>query len=286
MFELGTTHIPPAMDVNYSDAGEVCGYQWLLCKKYEQAGGFSFPPVANTVTAGIRKQGMVWLREVRTLIDSVLKGTQTGDMTLASVPALLSSYEFLYSVCNGANCRDYVRKTAIRTTERWVKGDRSISQTDVTLLLLREIDLDIRAIDNRYIDFALGVMGSWIEELTYYGEFRNTPCDEAYRRITYLLKKDLALFVGSKEQTTVKSQWVRKFTLSDRDIDSLDTPSLRNYITFVNTAAYLDPDNADTHESPYFHLISKLASRPDLDPYNLQALDLELSSRHPEQLRG
>lgn len=286
MIELRTTHIPPAMDVNYSDAAEVCGYQGLLCKKYEQAGGFSYPPVANAVTAGVRKHGMIWLREVRTLIDSVLNGTGTGDLTLASVPGLLSSYEFFYSVCKGANCRNYVREVAIRTTERWVKGDRSIPQTDVALLLLREIDLDIRAVENRYIDFALGVMGSWIEELTYYGGFRNTPCVEAYRRITYLVKQDLSLFVGSKEQTFVKSQWICKFTLSDRDIDNLDTPSLRSYITFVSTVAYLDAASIKTHESTYSTLISKLAARPDLDPYTRQSLELELSSHQEEQLRG
>lgn len=286
MFELGTTHLPPALDINYSDATEACGYQWLLCKKYEQAGGFSYPPVANAVTAGVRRQGSIWLREVRTLIDSVLKGARTGDMTLASVPGLLSSYEFFYSICKGANCRDYVREVAIKTTERWVKGDRSITQTDVALLLLREIDLDIRKIENRYIDFALGVMSSWIEELTLYGQFRDITCGEAYRRLTYLLKKDLSFFIGSKEQAAEKTQWIRKFTLSDRDIDNLDTPSLRSYITFVNTVAYLDAANIETHESTYISLISKLATRTDIDPYTRQALELELASHHREQLRG
>lgn len=41
------TAIPSASGIDYGNVDEVCGYQLLLCKIFERAGGFDYSQVSN-----------------------------------------------------------------------------------------------------------------------------------------------------------------------------------------------------------------------------------------------
>lgn len=227
--------IPPVSDVDFSDVESICGYQLLLCKILEREGGFQYPPVMNSSIREIRKQGLMWLQEVRRLIDDVAAGSR---MELSAIPKLLDSYDFFFRVCNGKNASSYIREIRLKTVTRWIKGDKTISDTDVTLLILKEIDTDMRTLEKRYIDFGITTMGRWIDELTQYGQFINIPLIDAYKRLAYLLPKDLFVYFGDHAQNELKRQWVSAYTtlVAPNDSTAHDSATAQAYQNFRRAA--------------------------------------------------
>lgn len=272
--------IPKASDIDYSDTSEVCGYQLLLCKMFEKAGGFSYPSVSNATIREVRNEGRIWLNNVKTVVNHILEPPQTQSsnaLTLDAIPDLLSSYDFFYRVCNGSAGFGFIRDARLKTVDRWLKGDKSITQTDVVLLILSEADRDIRTLDNRYSRYGCSIMEAWIDELCRYGRFRDITMSEAYGRLSYLLKSDLTAYLGSKEQDKIKARWVDTYKLDDLTL--LDTPALWKYIAFVRTASFRGYLPCADSDVQHVSLYSELASRPDLQPYSKEAINLDLAMR-------
>lgn len=270
--------IPQAVDVDFTNVDEVCAYRSLLCKIYECAGGFNLPAKSTPVTQEIKRQSLVWLREVKILIDSILRGTAVF-ANLGNIPRLLQSYDFFYRIGNGAPCYDYLREVKLRTVERLIKGDKSISQTDVALLLLSEIDRNVRDIEERYVKFALSVMSSWIENLTKCGKFQDISLVEAYKRLSYLLDADLSAFLGRKDEAKIKAQWVGNYILSDGQIEVADTETLWAYSDFIDSIPFSSQKEFERNNSMYMHILSVLALRPDIHPYLVKAIELTFKRR-------
>lgn len=281
------TDIISAKDIDYSNLDEVCGYQMLLCRMYECEGGFNLPAKSTSLTGEIARQAGIWLREVKSLITSVLCGSnQNAD--LGDIPRLLQSYDLLHRIGNGISCQDYLREVKLRTVDRWLSGDRSISQTDVTLLLLSEIDRDIMGLGQRYVDFAVGELAGWVDEMYRYGEFAGASISETYRRLAYLMDADLSAFLGSGRQEGVKAGWAMAYLLPDDEIDSLNTLALWDYLHFVWSIPHRNRQESDRpkpmlrdtmrqdaiyrdtmHPGSIYldrirlHILSTIASRPD-----------------------
>lgn len=290
------TVIPLAADIDYTNVDAICGYQMLLCKIFEGAGGFVHPAVTNATIHAVRQQGLLWLKDVRTLIADILSAPVCGKsalvgmesaefeaqsapcITLAAIPDLLDSYDLLYRVCNGDPCYDYLREVKLKTVNRWLRGDKAISDIDVALLLLSETDRDIRSLEKRYTDYAFSILGKWIDELTRYGRFINTPLAEAYKRLVYLLNDDLFAYLGRKDkQEAAKTAWAKAYIVEDPR--TLDTPALRAYIPFARTLAHLRRTPFEDSEAEYETLAAELASRPDLHPFYRQILRLSIDTR-------
>jgi len=268
-----TLDIVPATDIDYSNIDAICGYQLLLCKLFERAGGFDYPPVTNATIREVQKQGSIWLRKVRFFIADILDG-KVND--LAAMPDLIIAYDFFYRVCNGTPCYDYLREVKLKTVDHWLKGDKSISDTDVVLLLLSETDRDIRSLEKRYSDFAFSALGEWIDELTRYGRFIDIPLAEAYKRLTYILKDDLFAYLGRKEkQDAAKMIWTQKYALENPCL--LDTRTLLRYIGFILTANQRGYYTSEPEDDLYCHLWSDYISRPEVNSFFREALDLDLT---------
>jgi len=272
--------IIPATDIDYTDVDAICGYQLLLCKIFEREGGFGFPAVTNATIREVQNQGKVWLKEVKFLIAYILsspvKAQTAPNVTLAAIPDLLDSYDFFYRICNGAPCFDYLREVKLKTADRWLKGDKAISDTDVALLLLSETDRDISTLEKRFYSYAISVMGKWIEELTENGRFINARVPEAYKRLAYLLRRDLFVYLTGKEQPKIKARWIKEYQLTDDRLDLLATKDLCSYITFTNAMSYMGNPVFEDHIARYVHLLYKLVSRPDIHPYYRQGIEIDL----------
>lgn len=286
--------IPSASGINYHDADEICGYQMLLCKMYEMEGGFKLPPVSNRVTSAIKCEGLVWLKEVRSLIGDILSrdpdeishpsGTPVD---LSAIPGLLHSYDFFYRVCNGTPCYDFLREVKIKTAKRWVKGDKSLSIDELSLLILAEIERDIRFLEPRFVDFALRQESEWIDELKRYGYFKDTSLYIACRRLTHLIQTDLFVFVGNVDQKEIKRRWVAKYILTEDKLERLAIKDLQAYITLSDTAILHDcfpgKDHNDFDEE-HTRLTAFLLNRLDLNHYIIDTLRIEPSCIITEKL--
>lgn len=270
--------IIPANSLDYSNVDEVCSYRSLLCKIYECEGGFNFPAKNTPVTQKISRQSLVWLCEVRILIESILKGTSTS-ANLGDIPGLLQSYDFFYRIGHGSPCFDYLREVKVKIADRWVKGDKSISQTDIVLLLLSEVDRNIRDIEERYAKYAISVMSSWVDELIKYGEFKDTPLSETYRRLSYLLNADLFAYLSRKDEVNAKSQWVSTYTLTEEQIDALDSSTLWAYADFIESIPFVSQKEFERNDATYMQILSKIATRPDTHPYLAKSIELTLARR-------
>lgn len=262
--------LPSAKTIDYTDYKEVCGYQMLICKMLELAGGLSNQGRSNAEARAIRSEGDVWLRNVRKVISDILIGNTSR---LEAIPDLLSSYDFLIRICTGSPSYGYLRDIRLKTVDKWLKGDRSISETDIVLMLLSEVYRDNLTLDSRYSNFSLSVMDDWIRELTIYGTFRNTQATDAYNRLNRLLQADLSAYFCGSEQTTIKSGWISAYSLSDQEIDGLNTQALQSYIGFTCTSSRIRHATQTELQAQHTHLLSKLSTRPDLHPYYREAIE-------------
>lgn len=271
--------MPPANRINYSDHREVCGYQMLLCKIYEREGGFCRQPMPNAVLRNAVAEGRIWLREVRNTISAILEAPAECQATMPRsgvIPALLSSYDVLHRICNGSPCFDYLRSVRLKTVDRWMKGDRSISQTDVVLMLVAEARRDSRTLADRYSDYCIGQLEQWIEELTCHGMFMDIPLNEAYKRLNYLLGNDLSSFTGQRNQENIKRRWVDAYT--GFEVSDLDADTYLEYISFILTATRKGFYDREAGEEQYIHHLSTLITRPDLHEFYKEALQMGLET--------
>lgn len=269
--------IPAASGIDYSDAVEMCGYQMLLCKAYERIGGLSSSRAADARTRRILDYGRIWLRETRRAIDGTLGyGNGTRCPVLGQIPGLLSAYDMLHRICNGEPCPEYLRDAGMKTVDKWLKGDKSVSTTDIVLMILCEVDRDVTAIERRYADYAIGMSGVWVDELIRHGGFTDIRLAEACRRLRYLLRADLSAYLGSKGQDGAKRHWADNHATVDHAM--LDTATLGEYAAFVRTASAL---GYLSHEADVAAILSCLASRPDLHPFYRRAIELDLLQCQP-----
>ena len=268
--------IPAAADINYLDVDEIYGYQLLLCKRFEQAGGFDLPRKTNFTILEVQKQGFVWLRAVKRTIEDILSPVNETGMALDAIPKLVDAYEFFYRVCNNTSAFSFIRKVRLKTAEYWVKGNNTITETDVVLGILREVRRDVRTLDNKYSQYAYSVKDRWIEELCKNGKFRNVTLWEAYGRLSYLIQSDL--FAYFNNQAVVKANWVRTYSLSDDEMNLLYTATLWRYIAFLNNVSFMSDMPSERYDELYVSNISRLLSRSDLHPFVREALELDLSN--------
>lgn len=292
--------IIPANEIDYTDADEICGYQQLLCKIFERAGGFELPRKTNPTIREVQTQGLVWLERVKNIIEEILapsnapasisasgSGSGSGStsssisappsgsvLTLDAIPQLLGSYDFFYRVCHRDTCFDYLRRARLRAADRWVKGNNSISQTKVALMLRREFNRDIRTLEQRYIDFSGSVMTSWIDDLECSGRLRDTTPDETYDVLRYLLNENLFAYITDNRS---KIRWIKRYTLSDRELDLLNTKTLWAYIGFDQTVAALTGIPLQEQDARYTRLFTKLSTRHDLHPFYRETIKIDLA---------
>lgn len=272
MENLHYNNIPTATEVNYSSMGDICGYQQLLCKMFEQAGGFEYPYKNNSAIRRVQAQGLIWLEQVKSIIDRILCSGSCDGLTMESVPQMLSSYDLFYRICYGKPDFSYVRDVRLRIVDLRVKGDKRISLTDTVLGILFEAERDSRGIHDKYLQYAYSIKSEWVTELITDGRFNNLSFSEAYSRLAYLLKGDLRAYLGSKEQKTIKMQWIKDHLLSDSQIDSLNSNDLFCYIGFFRRVSHLLNITPGEQDKTYHRLISKLATHPDLTPLSRLAI--------------
>lgn len=270
--------VTTADTIDYSDVSEICGYQLLLRRQFEAIGGF-VPMLSNTHTIRtIQSQGLRWLSAVKEILTELIdpaSGTcadrGTDGFGIAAIPELLSGYDYTYRMCNREPDVDFIRKVRRRAIQRWIGGDRRISQTAVVLLIADEIDSQASDIDERYSQYYFSIQGEWIDELNRYNRFQHISPREAYQRLNHLLNSDLSAYVGHSEQHAVKCRWTKANIESDLTV--LDTQSIMEYISFLRTARI--HRIADTTEHITASL-AELATRPDLHPFYQQILKSEM----------
>lgn len=272
--------IPLATSINYLDADEICGYQLLLCKMFESEGGFQIPAVSNRITALVGREGSIWLRKVKALIKSILSEDASKESTcrslpnLGEIPRLLYSYDFFHRVCNGFPCYDFIREVVLKSANRYVKGDKSLSQAQVALMLEKEADRDIRTMEKRYLTFGEKMMEKWIDSLEHNGRINQVSESDSYEILKYLLLSDLFAF-GIKR--SAKLRWIESHLLSDDELETLDTRTFWQYIGFDQAAEYVTGKSLEEQDIRYVSLFSRLAAREDLHPFFKEGLAIDLA---------
>lgn len=271
-------NIISAADIDYSNIQEICGYQLLMCKIYEREGGLYYPARRNATIREVEAQGRIWLGKVKGILDDIVSGKSTT-FTLAAIPKLLNAYDFYYRICNGESANDYIRGIRLSTAGLWAKGDKSISETDLVLELLKEVKRDNRTLDRKYSMFALGVLGDWVKELISYREFRNIPKAEAYARLNYIIDDDLFAYLSNEEELSAKARWISTYTLTETELDTLDAETLWAYIGFAQSALFFNR-KFDEYEDQYVRLLSKLAATENSHPFLSQAIKIDFAKYH------
>lgn len=269
--------IPSASSINYHDADEICGYQLLLCKMFEREGGFEYPPVSNRTTSSIKREGTVWLREVKATIDNILSAPLPGTdniPSLGDIPQILGAYDFFYRVCNGFPCDDFIRETVLKSVARYVRGDKSLSQAQVALMLQKEADRDIRTLEKRYLTFSGKVMENWVDSLESTGRISHVSDSDLYDILKYLLFSDLFAFGVRRDS---KLRWIDRYSLSDDELRSLDTKTFWQYIGFDQAAAFVTGKSLEEQDARYVSLFSRLATREDLHSFFKEGLAIDLA---------
>ncbi len=262
---IGNIALPQASGINYTDVKEVCGYQMWLIKLYEKCGGLTFPKKTTRELKLLETEGLIWLRLAKELLT---------DGPLADIPQLIPAYDIMYRISHGQADLDFLKKVRTNTARRWLGGDKTLSATDIALIIADQIDIDVHSIDDRYIKYSFGEIGKWIEELEKYGQFRNIPLTEAYRRLERLMKDELFAYVGGGvRQLNAKRRWAEKYHVNN--ISTLDTPALLAYIGFYNKAFSCRIIPGGNFETQYRTFQNELLSRSDIHPFHRHAIELD-----------
>ena len=166
---------------------------------YCEAGGFADAPLSTARQRDLRRQARQWLDQVRPLLETLSNPTPQkirtvdnddnadNDENSAALSAALRAYDMMHRVAHGAPDPDYVRRIRLNLVQRWARGDRSLSQTEIALMIADEIDRDISTLPARYITFYLDLQSRWIRELAAHGTFPGLPAEETYLRLARLL---------------------------------------------------------------------------------------------------
>lgn len=270
-------NIPFAKDIDYTNVDEVCGYQMLLCKIFEIAGGFNVGIASSKEIIMVRREGMIWLREVKAIINEILSapvGESDKAPGLNDVPRLLASYDFFYRVCHRGPCFTFVGDTTLKTVDCWIKGNMSISKARVALLMLKEINRDIRTIPQRYLDFGMRTLESWISDLRRFGRLQNLSQEDSFLVISYLLWYDLSVFGVSKDE---RFRWIEKYALTESEIENLDVRTLWTYMDFDQRMSVFLGKSIEEQDERYARFISKIAAHPDTNRFLREAIELDLA---------
>lgn len=269
--------IPSATAVNYQDADEVCGYQLFLCKIFEREGGLNYPPATNRLTAAIKREGKIWLREVKKSVAELFATPITREdfgVGLEDIPRILEAYDFFYRICHGAACNDFIGDIVLKSVNRYVKGDKSISQAQVALMLLKEMERNVLTMEDRYLTFSVKEMECWVNDLERTGKIAHVSESDSYDILNYLLFQDLFAF-GIKRDG--KLRWIKSYTLSDEVLDSLETKTFLRYIKFNQASEFVSGKSLEEKEADYISLFSRIAGREDINPFLKEVLAIDLA---------
>ncbi|MBD5356214.1 MAG: hypothetical protein HDR88_04305 [Bacteroides sp.] len=194
----------------------------LLLKQYETEGALNSPRTNSLTVKSIDREAETWLKNVENLLlPKTPAPTITSPKTsipspscpklptcpTASVPSLLSAYDLIHRACRQTPpSTEFLNSVRKATADRWLAGDKSLSQTQLMLLLWHMMDQD-----RHYRDFCLTLNDSWIRELLKYGRFRGITPEEATLRLNHILSQDLTLYLGTSPttQSAHRRRWSR-----------------------------------------------------------------------------
>lgn len=264
---MSDLNLPSASRLNYTDTDEVYSYFLLLEKYRERFGGLTAPRGNSPVLNSLDREAAYWLKKVERILT---------DGPISAVPPLLDAYDLAYRICWHRPATEFNKTVRCATVQRWLKGERTLSSTDIMLLLWPLVVSDYTTVDSRYREYCSSVYDSWMNELLENGSFRHdTPSGDVYRRLVHILGKDLFAYVagGKAAQEKCKRKWTETYRVTD--LTRLDTPTLRVYIPFAITASRLGYLPANDRQSDYNTLLAELVSRTDLHPLYREALKIE-----------
>lgn len=270
-----------ATDIDYSNAEEICGYQLLVCKIFEREGGLDYPPTSNILTTAVKREGIIWLSEVRKSIDELFASpisTERVGLSLGDMPRILGAYDFYHRVSYGSPCYDFLRDIVLKSANRYAKGDKTISETQLALMLLKEMERDIRTMEKRFLSFGLAVMNGWITDLERTGKITKVSKSDAYDILSFLLFYDLFAY-GVKSES--KLRWINSYLLPDEALDALDTKTYRRYLCFDQAVGIVTGKSHEEREDRYIYLFSRLAEREDIHPFLKQGIAIDLAKFQP-----
>lgn len=253
--------------VDYSDTAEVYAYALLLARYYERYTCQDHTGDHTRIVHILDREASRWLREVESLL--------TGG-PIAAVPDLLEAHDLIHRFRHHSQPRQFHDAIRNSTVERWLSGDRTLTDTHIVLLLWPMVTAGTAT--HRYMDFCLSMQDEWINRLIVHGHFTGLPEIEAYRRLRHLLPLDLSAYIpgGRSKERLMKQRWTERH-LADAP-DALDTPTLREYILFIRTAVahvYL-PESETRRTLP--HLTDLLLNRPGLHPLHRMAIQIGMEN--------
>lgn len=261
---------PRATTVDYTDPAEAYAYHALWSALYRDS---------RVDTAGLRilrSQARIWLRDTATLLMVA---------PLKTVALLLEPYAMTYEACNGFTPTDFLADVAGGAVNRWLAGDRSVTPTDIVLIIWTVLSRQSRALPRRFAEYAYSVTDRWITDLEDYGTFRDIDSSttavrtgisgaisdtgrgeaETYRRLTHLLTRDLfAYATPGRSQSEMKQDWLGTHLLSD--LPSSTTATLLAYHTLLATAMTVEASEIRSLRGQLHAVEQELQTRPDLHP--------------------
>ncbi len=259
-------HFPDAAAIDYTDIDEVAAYFALWNVSYQCVGGYAKPMHNSAYIRTLEAQAQYWMKKVEEILTY-------GPLT--AIPKLLDAYGAVYRMFNGTEPLDFKKKLVAKAVNRWLGGEKTINTTDVVLLIESVIETDYMALENKYVQYALSVEESWVDELQCYCKFREVDYAEAYRRLAFLMAQDLFVYSSSSDpEEKMKRRWAKAYIVDDTS--ELDTDTLQEYIAFLYQVYFRKILTFPEPAAMFTSLQSELHAREDLHPFHRDALKLKL----------
>lgn len=262
---LSESNLPLASAINYADAEEVLAYAHLLTVRYSSR----LAEKQGHNTFGIIREGRNWLREVERM---------SSTYPIAVMHDICLTYRRIHRLCWKTDAPDkLITEWCQRLFGSLVKGDPSVSRSNVVMLMQEIISSNPRSFKPEYLRWYMDVTGRWVNDLLKEGTFKNESLCATFSRLTILLREDLYPCFG-KEEDTIKIQWIGSHLTIDAS--EMDLPTLLSYRCFLAAASpYLSTEEQCREQCSLLdrEVLTQLALHPDLHPLSRTAYTEELT---------
>lgn len=244
---------------------EIKSHAHLLTMRYQKAGGLHLD---GHVPSGEER---MLRHEIKSYLPIMLERIENG--SAKDVFELKDLYEMSSSMAGVRLSSDFVPRQFVRAVGLWLKGDKSISEEELMLMLRPVIQRDIRAVDDRYSSWYFDLEERWLDELEYSRGFESVSFSQSMQRFSLLLREDLWMYY-SDNADRVKQRWVKNHI--DADIAKMPLDSLHAYRGFLFAAQRFLP--AETYRDKDAASLRAIVNHPEILPDSRTAFQIDLDS--------
>lgn len=244
---------------------EIKSHAHLLTMRYQKAGGLN---IDGHVPSGEER---MLQKEIRSYLPIMLDRIENG--TAKDIYELNGLYDMSSRISGLKTSSDFASRQFVRAVSLWLKGDKSITEEELMLILRPVLMKDMGAVDDKYSSWYFDLEERWLNELEYSCGFGSASFCQCMQRFSLLLREDLWVYYPDNADN-VKQRWVKNNV--NADVADMPLDSLYAYRGFLFAAQRFLP--SETYRDLDVASLRAIVSHPGILPESRAAFQIDLDT--------